>query len=203
MERSIENIWKEGFESEDSIQIPVIRDLYRKKSKLIIERIKSTSRTDNISLIPIAIILAGIFIFLGKPILGVYVASLILFLFLLNRRRLRKLNELKLSDNTYLYLKSYYSQVKALQKYYTILLGIGLPLLILPAYWMYFKDSAVISAFLEFDGFLQLVILIIVALLMSGLGILSYRLSFHILYSKLFYRLKGIIQDMEELTVNW
>ena len=199
MERSIENLWKEGFESEKSIQIPVIRDLYQKKSKLVIEKIKSSSKLDNMSLIPLAIILAGIFIFLNKPILGAYVAALILILFILNRKKLRQLEELNLGANTYLYLKDYYSEIKGLQKYYTILLGLGLPILILPGYFLYFQGTPVMSLFNGLDLHFQIMLVAILSLVLSGLGVFSYRLSTHLLYSKLISKLEEIISDMEEL----
>lgn len=199
MERSIENIWKEGFESDDNIQIPVVQDLYRKKSKLIIERIKSSSRIDNISLVPMAVILAGVFIFMEKPVLGIYVGILILLLFLLNRRKLRQLEDLKLSANTYLYLTNYYSKIKGLQKYYTILLGIGLPVLILPGYYLYFRGTTVLSTF---DGMMlqyQILVVAILSIVLSAIGVLSYRISTHLIYSKLLTRLEEIIKDLEEL----
>lgn len=199
MERSIENIWKDGFESDENIQIPVVRDLYRKKSKLIIERIKTSSRLDNMSLIPIAVISAAVFIILEKPILGLYVGTLMLLLFLLNRRKLRQLEELKLSANTYLYLKDYYSKVKGLQKYYTILLGVGLPLLILPGYFLYFQGTPVRSLF---DGLMlhyQIILVFIISIILSALGIFSYKLSTHLIYSKMLTRLEEVINDMEEL----
>ena len=81
MEKSIENIWKEGFETNKSFELPLVRNLYTRKSKLIIDKIKSTSKWDNLSLIPISILLFGIFAFLSKIVLGIYVAALIISLF--------------------------------------------------------------------------------------------------------------------------
>ncbi|TBW30156.1 hypothetical protein [Gramella sp. KN1008] len=202
MERSIENIWKEDFDSEKSFKVPVVRNLYDRKSKMLIERIRSTSKKDNISLIPIAVVFAVGFILMGQFILGIYFGMIFMLLFFLNRRKLRQLDELRVTSNTYKYIVGYYSQLKNMQRYYTWLLGIGLPILILPACWMYFKDTPIWISFLEFEVSVQLLILVLAAISLSGLGILSYRLSTHILYSSLFTRLKGIISDMEDLAGN-
>lgn len=199
MERSIENIWKEGFESNKSFDLPVMKDLYKRKSKLIINKIKSTSRKDNISLIPIAIFLFAIFAFLDRAMLGTYLGFLILLLFILNKRMLKKLDQVDLTSNTYQYLKNYYSQLKGIQRYYTRLLAIGLPILIIPGYWMYFQGTAIMAGFNSLDVYIQVLLLGITAIILSGLGVFCYRLSTHIVYGKLIARLKEVINDMETL----
>lgn len=199
MERSIENIWKEGFEAEGSLSIPVIKNLYRRKSKLIIDKIRSTSKKDNISLIPIGMVLLVIFVFIGKVLLGAYIGLLIFSLFLLNRKNLSELDKLDVTSNTYEYVLEYYSRLKGLQKFYTRLLGIGLPLLIVPGYWMYFEGTPVMADFKSLNISIQLGIILIVSILLSALGILSYRLSTQLLYGKLLSRLEGIIEDMRDL----
>jgi len=202
MERSIENIWKEGFESDKNFKLPVVKDLYNQKSKLIIEKIKATSKKDNISIIPIALILLAIFIYLDRAVLGVYIGILLSALFILNQRQMKKLHELDLTSNTYQYVLNYYAQLKALQQYYTRLLAIGLPVIILPGYWMYFQGTPVMSDFMKLDPFIQILIILITALALSGLGVLSYKLSTQILYGKLMTRLEEILNDMEALMKN-
>jgi len=199
MERSIENIWKEGFESDKSFKLPVIKDLYNQKSELIIEKIKVTSRKDNISLIPMAILLFGLFVFLGKILLGAYIGVLLIFLFILNKRMLKKLDQLDLSSNTYHYLTNYYTQLKGIQKYYTKLLGLGLPLVIIPGYWMYFQGTPLMSGFIGLDIVVQILVVVTAFLILSGLGVISYKLSTQLLYGKLITRLEEIIHDMEAL----
>lgn len=199
MEKSIENIWKEGFESNKSFKLPFVKDLYTRKSKLIIDNIKSTSKWDNISLIPMAIILFGVFIFLDKVVLGSYVGVLLILLFFLNKRMMKNLDQFNPNSNTYQYLTNYYSQLKTIQKYYTKLLAIGVPIFIIPAYCMYFKETPMMSNFKGLDISLQILIFVIIALLLSGIGLISYKLSTHLLYGKLITRIEEIIKDMEEL----
>jgi len=202
MERSIENIWKEGFKAQESLSVPVISNLYQTKSKLIIDKMKSTSKKDNMSLIPIGVLLLLIFVFIGKVLLGIYIGVLIFSLFMLNRRNLGKLNQLSISSNTYEYLLEYRSKLKDLKQFYTRLLGIGLPLLIVPAYLMYFEGTPLMTDFKSLNLMMQLVIVLGVSLMLSGMGILSYRLSTHIIYAKLMTRLEDIISDMQELMKN-
>jgi hypothetical protein len=199
MERSIENIWKEGFESDKSFKLPLVKDLYTTKSKLIIDKIKSTSKWDNISLIPMAVVLFGLFTYLDKLLLGIYVGALILSLFFLNKKMLKRIDQFNPNSNTYEYLINYYSQVKAIQKFYTKLLAIGPPILIIPAYWMYFQGTPVMSGFMGLEIYIQILLVAAIAILLSGLGVLSYKLSTHFLYGKLITRIEEIINDMEEL----
>lgn len=199
MERSIENIWKEGFEAEKSFSLPVIKNLYTKKSKLVIDKIRATSKKDNISLIPIAILLFAALAYFDKILLGAYVGLLLLVLFILNRKKLKDLEQLDLTSNTYQYLVNYRSQLKGLEIFYTRLLGIGLPLLVIPGYWMFFRGTPVMSGFKSLDVSIQIVILVAISVVLSGLGVGSYKLSNHMLYAKLKTRLGDIISDMEEL----
>jgi len=199
MERSIENIWKEGFESDKSFELPLVKDLYTRKSKLIIDKIKSTSKWDNLSLIPMAIFLFGLFTFLSKVILGIYVAALILLLFFLNKRMMKKLDQFDAGSNTYQYLTTYYTQLKIIQKFYIKLMAIGIPVFIIPAYWMYFLETPMMIDFMGLGIYFQIIIVAVTASLLSGLGVLCYKLSTHLVYGKLTTRIEEIINDMEEL----
>jgi len=202
MERSIENIWKEGFESDKSFKLPVIKDLYNQKSKLIIDRIRATSKKDNISLIPIAILQFGLFVFLGKILLGAYIGVLLIFLFILNKRMLKRLDILDLSSNTYHYLTEYHSKLKEIQRFYTSLLSIGLPVIIIPGYWMYFQGTPIMTDFMSLDLIFQIITIVVTAVLLSGLGVIGYKLSVQLLYAKSITRLEEIIKDMEALMKN-
>lgn len=199
MERSIENIWKDGFKAEGSLSAPVISNLYQKKSKLIIDKIRTTSKKDNLSLIPVGLLLILVFVFIGKALLGAYIGVLIFSLFLLNRRNLSKLNKLNVTTNTYEYLIEFQLRLKELQIFYTRLLGIGLPLLIVPGYLLYFQGTALMRSLKNLDFEIQALIILLVSLTLSGIGVLSYKLSTRIIYAGLMARLDDIISDMKEL----
>ena len=197
MEKSIENIWKEGFKTEKGLKIPEVRNLYESKSKLLVERFKSTSKKDNISLIPIAVILCAVFAFLGKIILGAYVALLIILLYFLNKKMMTKLNETQLNSNIYQYILNYHAQLKSIQSFYTRLLAFGLPLVIIPGYWMYFQGTDVTNYLVSLAPIKQVLLVAMLTMLLSGLGVLSYKLSTRLVYGRLLHRLENMIDDME------
>lgn len=199
MERSIENIWKKGFEAEKGLSAPVISNLYKRKSRLVIQQINSTSKKDNLSLLPIAVIILAIFAFIGKVILGIYVAVLILALFFLNKKMLKGLEILDIRDNTYNYLLNYRNQLKRITIYTTWLIGVGLPLVTIPAYWMFFQDTKMLTKFNQLDLTLEILFILGLAVFLSMLGILCYRLTTKIVYGRLLAKLETTIEDMEDL----
>ena len=70
MDKSIEEIWSTGFQNNKYLIPPVVVDLYHKKSILTVDKLKSTSKKDNWSIIPIAIITLIFFIIKSKLILS-------------------------------------------------------------------------------------------------------------------------------------
>lgn len=199
MERSIENIWKKGFEAETRISVPAISNLYKRKSGLVIQQINSTSKKDNLSLIPVGIIIFGIFVFMGKVILGIYLAILIFGLFFLNKKLLKELETLDIRDNTYNYLLNYRKRIKNMTRFTTWLLGLGIPLVTIPAYWMFFQGTKVMASFKQLDLVMQILIVSGMAVALSLLAIFCYRLCTKIIYGELLARLENILEDMEDL----
>ncbi|MDT0647920.1 hypothetical protein RM545_14565 [Zunongwangia sp. F260] len=199
MERSIENIWKKGFEAEEKLSVPVVSNLYERKSTLLIEQIKRTTRKDNFSLIPVGVVIFFILVFMGKVVLGFYVAALITALYFLNKKKLKELETLDVKNSTYDYLLDYRNQVKSIVKFSTWLMGVGFPLVAIPAYWIFFRGSEIMSNFEQLDLALELLIVAGMAVLLFILGILAYRISTAVIYGKLLVRLESTIEDMEEL----
>ncbi len=199
MERSIENIWKKGFEVEERLSAPVISNLYKRKSGLVIQQINSTSKKDNLSLIPVAVVFFTVLAFMGKVILGMYVAVLIFALFFLNKKMLKGLENLDIKVNTYEYLLKYRNQLTRITKYTTWLIGLGLPLVTIPAYWIFFEGTIVLGKFEQLDLGLKILFSLGLATFLSITGILCYRLASKIIYGRLLARLQRIIEDMEDL----
>ncbi|SHG13059.1 hypothetical protein SAMN05444483_10563 [Salegentibacter echinorum] len=202
MERSIENIWKEGFQAEEKLSAPVISNLYKRKSKLVIQQIKNRSKKDNLSLIPVALIMFGVLAFIGKALLGLYVVVLISALFFLNKKTLKNLEAIDIKTNTYEYLITYRNQIKNITTKTTWLLGIGLPIAIIPAYWIFFDGTKVMTNFKELALGIEILIVVGMTLVLLLLGVLSYRLSTRMMYARLLERLESTIEDMEELMKN-
>lgn len=202
MERSIESIWKKGFEAEDKLSAPVVSNLYERKSVLLIEKIKRTTKKDNFSLIPVGVVIFGILIFVGQVILGFYFAVLITLLYFSNKRKLKELETLDVKNSIYDYLLSYRNQVKSIMRHSTWLMGVGFPLTTIPAYWIFFRDTKVMTRFTQLGLAEEIFIVLGLALVFSILGIFGFRLSTTIIYGKLLDRLENTIEDMEELMKN-
>ena len=72
MDKSIEELWSKGFQDEKYLIPPVINDLYNKKSILTVDKLKSVSKKDNWSIIPLSIITLIFFIIKSKLLFGLY-----------------------------------------------------------------------------------------------------------------------------------
>ncbi|MDT0293448.1 hypothetical protein ACFQ3R_12720 [Mesonia ostreae] len=199
MEKSIENIWKEGFEAETKLSAPAIANFYDKKSKLITQKINKRTKKDNLSLLPVALIISAILVFMGEFFLAIYNAVLIVALFFANKKMLRDLNSINIQDNTYYYLLNYKKQVKKIIKSSTLIAGLGFPMVIIPAYWVFFQDTKVMIKLQEMDSILAMMLVAGLALFFSIVAISGYKLSNKMMYGNLLERLESTIEDMEEL----
>ena len=200
MEKSIESIWKEGFLDHNALVAPKLNDLYNQKSQLTIEKLKRAAKKDHLSVIPLAIVFLLIFCYLGYYALVVYGTILMIALFFLNKKKLATLNQIDTNNSPCNYLLLYKKGIKELISFYTFLLGFGTPLVIIPAYWLYFRDTAVYQKLITDNGTLNLILLIIcLSLFLAAMGIIVYRLTTKIVYGRLIKKLDELITDMEEI----
>ena len=71
MEKSIENIWKEGFLKSDALVAPKTNNLYNQKSIHIIDKFKRMFKINLIAIIAFSFIFLIVSFFVGIPITGV------------------------------------------------------------------------------------------------------------------------------------
>jgi hypothetical protein len=200
MEKSIETIWKEGFLKNDALLAPKLNNLYNQKSKQLIEKIKKTTRVDNLSLLPIAFILLVVLSYLGFILAGIYASFLLIFLFFLNKKLLKSLNEININTNNHQYLIAYKNAIGKIISFTTKLLGFGLPLAVIPIYWLFFKETKAYQKLIAETPFFFIILFVIgIAILLSILGVLIYKLSTKIIYGNFITKLDEIITDIEEL----
>lgn len=202
MEKSIKTIWKEGFEAETKLTAPAIANLYDKKSKLITQKINKRTKKDNLSLLPVALVISAILVFMGEYFLAVYNAILLVVLFFVNKKMLNDLKSIHIQDKTYDYLINYKKQVKKIIKSSTWIAGLGFPMVIIPAYWVFFQDTKVMLKLEQMDSILAIMLVVGLVLLFSIVAISGYKLSNKIVYGNLLERLESTIEDMEELMSN-
>jgi hypothetical protein len=200
MEKSIETIWSEGFLKSGELLVPKVNNLYNQKSKLVIEKYKKTYRVDNFLLIPFSLLVAGGFSYGGHVDLGIYGMVLILALFFLNRSRIKSLQKIDLKLDSFNYLVRFRDGIKKNVRFYTRLIGIGTPVVILPSYWMYFRKMESFQKFIsEVQPFELILIVLCLALFLSLVGVLAVKLDTRVVYGKMIKRMDEIISDMEEL----
>lgn len=199
MENSIETIWTKGFLKEETLAAPRINNLYQKKSKLLIEKLKRTYRIDNRSIIPLAILSIIGFSAVGQFFLGLYVMVLMLGMFLLNKKKIASLERISIDTTSYEYLLKYREMFLQLKRFYTGLLGFGLPIAVIIGYILFFWNSPVLNDFLKLKVIYIIGILLGLSLILSALGVTAYRLSLKLIYGGFIQKLDEMIADMNEL----
>lgn len=199
MEKSIEQIWNTGFLKDDKLLAPKINNLYNKKSRLLIEKLKRTYTIDNKSIIPLAVVFFAVSAFFEHYLLGIYIVILMLGMFFLNRKKLRELEKISILNSNYGYLLEYRQMLEALQSFYTKLIALGLPVAGMIGYYLYFRNTSMFNEFLLQDLWFQLSIILGIAILLAVIGVGAYRITTGIVYGSFLKKMNELIADMKEL----
>ncbi len=199
MEKSIEQIWNNGFLRDDKLLAPKINNLYNKKSQLLIEKLKYTYTVDNKSILPLAVLFFAISVFFEHYLLGIYLIILMLTLFFLNRKKLRDLGKISILGSNYEYLLEYRKMLESMNSFYTKLLALGVPIAGMIGYYLYFRNTPMFEDFLLLDLWFKLSIILGVAILLSSIGVGAYKITSYIIYGKFLKKINEIIADMQEL----
>ena len=128
MEKSIENIWKEGFKKETTF-IPEIKNMNDLKSIYFVDQFKQRYRVNIILLLLTAILVLFAFILGGIPFLGLYMFALFATLGLLGNGEISKLNKLNNGASNYIYIQAFDAWLKQLLHKFSLIYKIWLPLL--------------------------------------------------------------------------
>ena len=200
MEQSIEQLWRKGFLEKETLEAPVIHNLYSRKSQLVTDKIFRTFKTNNYLLIPFALLLGTALGYYGHWLLGVYSTVIFTILFSLNRKKMGELERLDIKSDTYHYLLEFKQQSDNIIRYYTRLLAFGTPIVVWPTYWVFFSnDPKMIEAASEAPLWVSVFFVLFITLLLSGVGVGAYRLELKMMYGKYYHRIDEMIRDMEEL----
>ena len=200
MDKSIEEIWSEGFQDEKYLIPPVINDLYNKKSILTVDKLQSVSKKDNWSIIPLSIITLIFFIIKSKLLFGLYISALMLSLFFLNRKKLKFLYTINTSQSCFQYLGKLQEMIKNNVKSTTRLLGIGVPFFGYLGLCIFIFESNMENFILETYSSKQLLIKSIIILMsLSVIGIISFRLANYLVYGRLIKKIDEMIDELNLL----
>lgn len=203
MEKSIEKIWNEAFIDEQSLIAPKVIDIYNKKSKSIINKIKKTYEFDNKGLLPMAgiVVIGGII--LSETIIGTYGAFLILCLYFFNTKLLSRFNNIDVKSDNLTYLKNYRSIITSITNATKKLFIFAIPLAVLSIFILAYniKETSFLSKYISEDTtFIQMTgVGLIVAVCIGIIGIIVFTVSTKILYGTLISKLDDIIKELETL----
>lgn len=211
MEKSIETIWKEGFLKNDALVIPKLNNLYKQKSKHILDKIKRMIKINLVAIVVGSTVFLIISFFIGIPVVGIGFFLICNVIVLINRRLMQSLNKIDKNVNSYQYLKDFDGWLKehlSLNRrmaywYYplfflTTVLGI---------WFSYFGQAAFHSVLSRPNSIFLvngipvfwLLTVIIVACILGFLGGRIYNWDVHLVYGRVFKKLNELINDMEEL----
>ena len=201
MDKSIEQIWKNGFLNEDLL-IPKVKSLYNQKSISMVENIINKFKKQIFLLIPL-----GILVFIFNIILdnenaifwGSISAIPCFGLFLLGKNQLKELKKIDYKSNSYDYLVSIKEHINQIRSFNKKLILTCVPLGLLPMliYTYFNQQGKTIGEIFGVDGlnyptisiFLLIPILTLIAVLI-----------FDFLSKNKTFDITSLIKEMEELS---
>ena len=216
MEKSIENIWKEGFLKNDALVAPTINNLYDKKSIHIIDKFKRMFQINLIAIVAFSFIFLIVSFIVGIPITGVIFFVTLSVLVIINKKLLNGLEKIDKGASSYHYLKTFNDWIKRQiainKKFSTFLYPIIFMSLIL-GFW--FKDAEgmpmgkrlVSEILIGFpDTYLifgipliGIVIVLFILVLLAFFGGRIYKWDLNLVYGRVFKKLEELMIDIESL----
>lgn len=216
MERSIENIWKEGFLKSDALVAPKINNLYNQKSIHIIDKFKRMFKINLIAIVVFSFVFLIISFFVGIPITGVMFFITLSILVFINKKLLNGLEKIDLGISSYQYLKVFNQWVKKqvsinekISKFLYPIIFISMIL----GFW--FKDAQgmplgerlVNEVLIGFPDIylvygiplIGIVIALLITILLGFFGGQIYKWDLNIVYGRVFRKLKELMNDIESL----
>ncbi len=204
MNKSIENIWKEGFTTNDMV-IPKINDFYNKKSISHVEKVINTFKKEVTFLIPLGVCFFLFNIWLDNDnaaFWGAISALPCLFWFYLGKRQIKSIEVIDYKANSYQYLVSIREKLKKIERFNKILILSSVPITLLPMliYTYYNQRGKSIGEIFGVEGLNlpKATIFLIVPIVMLFV-LLFTEIYFKRRFVKNSDRIGSLINEMEEL----
>ena len=216
MEKSIENIWKEGFLKSDALVAPKINNLYNQKSIHIIDKFKRMFRINLIAIVVFSFVFLVVSFFVGIPLTGAIFFITLMVLVIINKRLLNGLEHIDKGGSSYQYLKAFNQwineQVSINEKISTFLYPIIFISMIV-GFW--FKDAEgmplgkrlVHEILIGFPDvylvygipLIGIVIVFLILGLLAFFGGRIYQWDLNLVYGRVFKKLEELMADIESL----
>lgn len=212
MEKSIEIIWKEGFLEINALIAPKVNNLYRKKSKHIVDKFKKMFKINLIAILVISFVILFGSIITDLLVMGVSFFLMLNIVVVINKKLMNGLDQIDKSKSSYEYLtafdrwmKQQLSVNRKMARYYYPLFFLATVL----GFWFssgfqIFLNEDILSKpneiyFLNGVPVLWLMGMLFVTCLLGFLGPWLYNLEVKIVYGRIYNKLDELILDIEEL----
>ena len=216
MEKSIENMWKEGFINSDALVAPKINDLYNQKSIHIIDKFKRMFKINLIAIIAFSFFFLIASFFIGIPLMGAIYFVALTVLVIINRRLYNDLEKIERGVSSYQYLKTFNQWIQkmvAINKRLAIFLYPTFFMSIVIGFWFMDADGITLGERLVGeviyglpDSYLiQGIPLIVIIVIILIVGILAYfggrihQWDLNLVYGRIFKKLEELMADIESL----
>ena len=216
MEKSIENIWKEGFLKSDALVVPKINNLYNQKSIHVIDKFKRMFKINLIAIVAFSFIFLIVSFFVGIPITGVIFFVTLSVLVFINKKLLNDLEKIDLGVSSYQYLKVFNQWIKkqvAINKKMSRFLYPIIFMSMILGFW--FKDAEGMPLGERLVGeiligfpdiylifgipLIGIGIVLLILILLAFFGGRIYKWDLNIIYGSVFKKLEELMSDIESL----
>ncbi len=211
MEKSIEEIWKEGFLKSDALVVPKLNNLYNRKSMHLVDKFKRMFKI-NLNAIFIGSIIVLIVSFpLNLSVMGVGFFFILNSIVLVNRKLMKSLMKIDKNLSSYEYIKAFDNWMKKQLDVNAKIARYYYPLFFLFMILEFLSSSDTQEFISEILGkphqiyllngipvFWVLGIVIIMGLL-ALFGKRIYKFDVALVYGRIFRKLDDMLADMEEL----
>jgi len=216
MEKSIENIWKEGFLKSDALVAPKINNLYNQKSIHIFDKFKRMFKINLIAIVVFSVVFLIVTIYTGIPVIGISWFLIMIGVVVVNSRLMKGLNKINNHANSYEYLISFnkwlQNQISLNRKmarlYYPLFF-----LSIVVGFWFVDAEGVLLGERLVGEvlyGFpdiymingIPLVAIVFMAIVVGILALFGGRIYMwdaNLIYGRVFKKLEELMADIEEL----
>lgn len=216
MEKSIENIWKEGFLKSDNLIVPKINDLYNQKSIHIIDKFKKMFKINLIAIVVFSFVFLIVSFIVGIPITGIIFFIALTILVFINKQLLKGLDKINKGASSYQYLKSFNLWINkqiAVNKKFSKFLYPTIFMSLVLGFW--FKDAEGMplgerlvgeiiigfpDTYLVFGvPILGIAVVLLILVLLSFFGGRIYKWDLNLVYGRVFKKLEELMTDIESL----
>ena len=216
MEKSIENIWKEGFLKNDALVAPKINNLYSKKSIHIIDKFKRMFKINLIAIVVFSFFFLIVSFFQGILLMGDIFFVALTVLVIVNKRLFNDLEKIDKGLSSYEYLKAFNQWIQNLlviNKRFSIFFYPTIFLSMILGFW--FKDvegiplgkrlvNEILIGFpdiylIQGVPLTGIIIIIFIMGLLVFFGGRIYQWDLNLVYGRVFKKLEELMADIEEL----